>query len=469
MAGDDFAYLSAGELIGGYSSGAISPVEVSEAMLARIDRLNPQLNAFTDFTGDIARAAAKKAEADYRAGAAGPLSGVPVTIKDITFIEGLRCRRGSKIYADDAPASFSSPFVQRVLDAGAVLLGQTTTPELGWKGETTSPVSGTTRNPWNLERTPGGSSGGAGACIAAGIGTMAHGTDGAGSIRIPSGFSGIFGLKPSIGLVPVFPASGVADLAYHGPMTWWVRDAALMLNVVAGADPRDRTSWDSNVDYVDALADLDLRGLRVAWSQDLGYAAIEPEIAALAENAAKVFADLGAEVVDDHPNLPDPWPIEHVLWVAAMAGGRRDDFDQVRDIMDPGLADLVEQGQKFTAADVARARTDQGIYAAAWADWLRDYDLLLTPTLPCPAFPVGENYPATINGRETSYLSWTAFTYPFNLNGLPAATVPCGFASDGLPAGLQIVGRLKDDALVLRAAAAFEQARPWQGTRPPLA
>jgi aspartyl-tRNA(Asn)/glutamyl-tRNA(Gln) amidotransferase subunit A len=461
--------LSAGELIGGYSSGAISPVEVSEAMLARIDRLNPQLNAFTDFTGDIARAAAKKAEADYRAGAAGPLSGVPVTIKDITFIEGLRCRRGSKIYADDAPASFSSPFVQRVLDAGAVLLGQTTTPELGWKGETTSPVSGTTRNPWNLERTPGGSSGGAGACIAAGIGTMAHGTDGAGSIRIPSGFSGIFGLKPSIGLVPVFPASGVADLAYHGPMTWWVRDAALMLNVVAGADPRDRTSWDSNVDYVDALADLDLRGLRVAWSQDLGYAAIEPEIAALAENAAKVFADLGAEVVDDHPNLPDPWPIEHVLWVAAMAGGRRDDFDQVRDIMDPGLADLVEQGQKFTAADVARARTDQGIYAAAWADWLRDYDLLLTPTLPCPAFPVGENYPATINGRETSYLSWTAFTYPFNLNGLPAATVPCGFASDGLPAGLQIVGRLKDDALVLRAAAAFEQARPWHGTRPPLA
>jgi aspartyl-tRNA(Asn)/glutamyl-tRNA(Gln) amidotransferase subunit A len=468
MAGDEFAYRSAEELIAGYASGQFSPVEVTEAMLARIERLNPELNAFTDVTADIARESAKHAEAEYRAGTAGPLSGMPVTIKDITFVEGLRCRRGSKIYADDSPASFSSPFVQRVIEAGAVLLGQTTTPELGWKGETSSPLSGTTRNPWNLERTPGGSSGGAGACIAAGIGTMAHGTDGAGSIRIPSAFSGIFGLKPSLGLVPVYPASAVGDLAYHGPMTWWVRDAARMLNVVAGADPRDRFSWNSGVDYLAVLADVDLRGLRVAWSRDLGYAAVEPEVAALAEDAAKGFAELGADVVEDHPNLSDPWPIEHVLWVAAMAGARIDDYEQVQRIMDPGLVELVDQGQKVTAAEMSRARTDQGVYAAAWAEWMRNYDLLLTPTLPCTAFPVGLNQPGTVNGIETSYLSWTGFTYPFNLAGLPAATVPCGFASDGLPVGLQIVGRLKDDALVLRAAAAFEDARPWQGKRPPV-
>jgi aspartyl-tRNA(Asn)/glutamyl-tRNA(Gln) amidotransferase subunit A len=297
---------------------------------------------------------------------------------------------------------------------------------------------------------------------------MAHGTDGAGSIRIPSAFSGIFGLKPSLGLVPVYPASAVGDLAYHGPMTWWVRDAARMLNVVAGADPRDRFSWNSGVDYLAALADVDLRGLRVAWSRDLGYAAVEPEVAALAEDAAKVFAELGADVVEDHPNLPDPWPIEHVLWVAALAGARMDDYEQVQRIMDPGLVELVEQGQKVTAAEMSRARTDQGVYAAAWAEWMRNYDLLLTPTLPCTAFPVGLNQPGTVNGIETSYLSWTGFTYPFNLAGLPAATVPCGFASDGLPVGLQIVGRLKDDALVLRAAAAFEDARPWQGKRPPV-
>lgn len=469
MAADDFAYVSAGELVARYADGSLSPVEVTEAMLQRIERLNPSLNAFTEVTAKRARAAAVKAEADYQAGIAGPLAGVPVTIKDITFIKGLKCRRGSKIYADEAPASFSSPYVERVLNAGAVLLGQTTTPELGWKGETTSPLSGTTRNPWNLERTPGGSSGGAGACIAAGIGPIAHGTDGAGSIRIPSSFSGIFGLKPSIGLVPVYPASAVADLAYHGPMSWTVRDAALLLNVVAGHDPRDRFSWDTDVDYVEALANLDLRGLRVAWSRDLGYAAIEPEVADLVEAAARTFADLGCEIVDDHPNLPDPWPIEHALWASAMAGARRDDFDQVRDLMDPGLVEVVEQGRQMTAADVSRARADQGAYAAAWAEWMLGYDLLLTPTMPRTAFNVGQNQPGSIAGRETSYLSWTAFTYPFNLSGQPAATVPCGFAADGLPVGLQIVGRLRDDALVLRAAAAFERARPWQGTKPPIA
>jgi aspartyl-tRNA(Asn)/glutamyl-tRNA(Gln) amidotransferase subunit A len=286
---------------------------------------------------------------------------------------------------------------------------------------------------------------------------------------MPSSFSGIFGLKPSIGLVPVFPASAVVDLAYHGPMSWTVRDAALMLNVVAGHDPRDRFSWDSGVDYVDALANLDLRGLRVAWSPDLGYAAVEPEVASLTSEAARTFGDLGCEIVEAHPDLPDPWPIEHVLWVAAMAGARRDDFEKVRDIMDPGLVELVEIGQTLSAADVARARSDQGAYAAAWAEWLLDYDLLLTPTMPCTAFPVGQDQPGMVNGRQTSYLSWTAFTYPFNLAGQPAATVPCGFAGDGLPVGLQIVGRVKDDALVLRAAAAFEQARPWQGTRPAIA
>jgi aspartyl-tRNA(Asn)/glutamyl-tRNA(Gln) amidotransferase subunit A len=466
MPTDDFAYLSTAELLTQYADRSLSPVEVSTAQLDRIDRLNPRLNAFAQVTGEVAVAAAKRAEADYAAGTAGPLAGVPVTIKDITLIEGLVCRRGSQVYAGDPPAGFSSPFVQRVLDAGAVLLGQTTTPELGWKGETTSPVTGTTRNPWNLERTPGGSSGGAAACVAAGIGSIAHGTDGAGSIRIPAGFSGTFGLKPSLGLVPVFPASAVADLAYHGPISWTVRDAALMLNVVAGHDPRDRFSWNPDGDFVAALADLDLRGMKVAWSRDLGYAAIEPDVAQLAESAAKVFGDLGCDLVDDHPDLPDPWPIEHVLWVSAMAGTRRDDFDQVREIMDPGLVELVEVGRTLSAADVAKARIDQSAYAAAWGDWMRGYDLLLTPTLPCTAFPVGQSHPAMIAGKETSYLSWTAFTYPFNLTGQPAATVPCGFASDGLPVGLQIVGRHRADAMVLRAAAAFEQARPWHDVRP---
>jgi aspartyl-tRNA(Asn)/glutamyl-tRNA(Gln) amidotransferase subunit A len=469
MLDEDLPFASGSELIERYREGSLSPVAVTEAMVERIERLNPTLNAFSAVTAEIARAAAVRAEAAYQDGSAGPLAGVPITIKDITNVKGLTNRRGSRVYADDPPATSNSPFVQRVLDAGAVLFGQTTTPELGWKGETTSPVTGTTRNPWNLDRTPGGSSGGAAACVATGIAPFAHGTDGAGSIRIPASFSGVFGLKASVGLVPVYPASAVGDLAHHGPLSWTVRDAALLLNVVAGHDPRDRHSWDPHVDFVDALANLDLRGLKVAWSPDLGYAAVEPEVLSIAQSAAQVFADLGCEIVADHPDLPDPWPIEHVIWASAMAGARFDDFDQAREIMDPGLVEIVEQGRAMSAGEVSRARQLQSEYAAAWAEWMLGYDLLLTPTLPCTAFPVGQDQPGSVAGRETTYLSWTGFTYPFNLSGQPAATVPCGFAGDGLPVGLQIVGRLKDDALVLRAAAAFEQARPWQQTRPPIA
>lgn len=467
MANDDLAYKPATDLLADFSSGALSPVEVTEALLDRIDQVNPAINAFTDVTAEIARSAARAAERAWRDGTAGPLAGVPVTIKDIAFTAGVRTARGSRIYADTVP-DFNTPFVQRVLDAGAVMLGKTTTPEFGWKGETTSPVSGTTRNPWNLERTPGGSSGGAAACVAAGIGPIAHGSDGAGSIRIPAGFSGVFGLKPTIGLIPVFPSSAVGDLAHHGPITRTVKDAALTLDVTAGHDPRDRYSWNPETDYVAALEDLDLRGLRIAWSKDLGYAAVENEIWGLAASAARVFEDLGCEIVDDHPNLPDPWMIEHTLWATAMAASRAHDFDQVRSIMDPGLVRVIEDGQKFSGVEAAKARIDQGQYAAAWAEFMRGYDLVLTPTLPCTAFNAGLDQPGTVAGVTTSYLSWTAFTYPFNLTGQPAATVPCGFAVDGMPVGLQIVGRLRDDALVLRAAAAFERARPWSDARPSL-
>ena len=465
MADDALAWMPASELIEQYQARSLSPVEVTRTLYDRIEHLNPHLNAFALITRQHAERQAEAAELAYRDRSAGPLAGVPITIKDIAFTKGFRSARGSKIYEDAIP-DFDSPYVSRVVDAGAVMLGKTTTPEFGWKGETTSPVTGTTRNPWNLERTPGGSSGGAAACIAAGIGPVAHGSDGAGSIRIPASFSGVFGLKPTVGLVPIFPASAICELAHHGPLSRTVRDAALLMNVTAGHDPRDRFSWTSGINYVAALDNLDLRGLKIAWSSDLGFAAIEPEVVTIAERAARVFSDLGAEIVDDYPDLPDPWPIENTLWAAAMAASRLDDFEAVRDIMDPGLVKIVEEGQLLSGAEVARARIDQGAYAASWAAFMQKYDLLLTPTLPCTAFPAGQDQPGTINGTATQYLSWTALTYPFNLTGMPAATVPCGFDSDGLPVGLQIVGRLQADDLVLRAAAAFEQARPWAQIKP---
>ncbi len=467
MSNDDLAYRSATDLITDYRSGALSPVEVTESLLQRIEEINPVLNAFTDVTADIALDAARAAETAYANGTAGPMAGVPITIKDLAFTAGVRTARGSRIYADNVP-DFNSPFVDRVLNAGAVMLGKTTTPEFGWKGETTSLVHGSTHNPWNLERTPGGSSGGAAACVAAGLGPIAHGSDGAGSIRIPAGFSGVFGLKPTVGLVPVYPPSAIGELAHHGPLSWTVRDSALTLNVTSGHDPRDRFSWTSTDDYLHALDDLNISNLRIAWSKDLGYAAVENDVWQTAARAAKVFESLGCTVVEDHPNLPDPWMIEHTLWSTAMAASRSHDFEQVREIMDPGLVRVIEEGHQFSGAEVAKARIDQAHYASAWAEFMSGYDLVLTPTLPCTAFPFGQDQPGSVAGVETSYLSWTAFTYPFNLTGQPAATVPCGFGDDGLPVGLQIVGRLRDDALVLRAAAAFEAAQPWQGTRPGL-
>ena len=458
-------WISATQLIAAYKSGDLSPVEVAEHLLARIDAVNPDLNAFTDVTAAPARTAAREAESAWRENRALPLSGVPLTIKDIAFTKGIRTMRGSRIYENDVP-DFDSPAVSRVLEAGAVMLGKTTTPEFGWKGETTSPVTGSTRNPWNLERTPGGSSGGAAACVAAGIGPIGHGSDGAGSIRIPACFTGLFGIKPSLGLVPVYPASAVGDLAHHGPLTRTVADAALFLDVTAGADPRDRLSVDMPTGFSDAIRNTTIRGLRVAWTPDLGYAAVEPEIATITAEAAQIFASMGCNVSEAHPGLDDPWPIEHTIWASAMAGARLDDFEKVRSIMDPGLVAIVDEGFQISGASVSRARSDQSTYAAAWGSFMADWDLLLTPSLPCPAFPVGQDQPGAINGVETSYLSWTAFTYPFNLTGMPAATVPCGFTSDGLPVGLQIVGRLHDDATVLRAAAAFEEAKPWAQVKP---
>ena len=469
MRHDEIAYLSATELIAAYRARDLSPVEVTEATLERIDDAEKLLNAFAVVTDELARAQAKTAEEAYLRGEAGPLAGVPITIKDVTWTKGIRTGMGSLIYKDHVPAE-DAPFVERVRDAGAVLLGKTTTPEFGWKGETSSPLTGTTRNPWNLERTPGGSSGGASAAVAAGLGPLAHGSDGAGSIRIPASFAGVYGLKPSYGLIPIYPPSGVGDLAHWGPITRTVRDAALLTSVTAVADPRDRTSWSSGVDCLAALNEQLPRGMRIAWSADLGYTMIDPEVRGLAERAAKTLADtLGAELIEDHPPMDDPWPIEDVIWSAAMAALHADNLDEVRHLIDPGRLAVVETGLRYTAADVLVAARRRAAYYDGWRRFMERYDLLLTPTLPCTAFPVGQDHPGTIAGKEVGYLRWTGLTYPFNLTGQPAATCPCGFATDGLPVGLQIVGRWHDDATVLRASLAFEAAMPWTQHRPQLA
>jgi aspartyl-tRNA(Asn)/glutamyl-tRNA(Gln) amidotransferase subunit A len=463
---ESFAYLSASELVEGYRAGNFSPVEVARATLERIDRHNPKLNAYTVTTPERALEQAAAAERAYADGSAAPLAGVPVSIKDLTPTRGIRTARGSLIDPDWVP-DFDAPIVERLYAAGAVMLGKTNTPELGWKGDSGNRVFGPSFNPWRLDRTPGGSSGGAAAAVAVGLGPLAQGSDGAGSIRIPAAFCGIFGHKPSFGLVPQYPPSAVGDLSHLGPMTRTVRDAALMLNAIAGADPRDRLSWSSGLDYTQGL-DAGMQGLRIAWSPTLGYASVDPDVLEHTERAAMAVRELGAKVIPADPGLPDPAPLLDVMWSAAMAGHFAGRLDEVGVLLDQGLLAVVERARAITGTELAHTLQQRNGYYAGMRQFMQDFDLLLTPTMPSTAFTAGLDEPDGWQRSTLAPLDWTPFTFPFNLTGQPAATVPCGFDRDGLPIGLQIVGRWRDDRTVLRAAAAFEAARPWAGVTPPL-
>lgn len=454
-------FLSASELVAQYRERQLSPVEVARAVLERIEQINPTINAFTTVTAELALQQAAAAERAYATGEQpAPLAGVPVSIKDLTPTRGVRTARGSLIDPDWVPEE-DAPIVERLYATGAVLLGKTNTPELGWKGDSGNRVFGPTRNPWQLERTAGGSSGGAAAAVATGLGPLAQGSDGAGSIRIPASFCGIFGLKPSFGLVPQFPPSAVGDLSHLGPMTRTVRDAALMLDAIAGADPRDRLSWSSGIDYASGLED-GLRRLRLAWSPTLGYAQVNPEVLSATASAAASFAKLGCNVEEIDPPAPDPTELLDVMWSGAMAGHFAGRMDHVGHLLDPGLREVVERSATLTAADLASAQQGRNAYYTAVREFMRDFDLLLTPTLPVTAFTAGRDEPDGWRRATIAPLDWTPFTYPFNLTGQPAATLPCGLDRQGLPIGLQIVGRWRDDLTVLRAAAAFESIRPWR-------
>jgi aspartyl-tRNA(Asn)/glutamyl-tRNA(Gln) amidotransferase subunit A len=450
----------------------VSPVEVIDSLFARLHQINPRINAYCTLTEEQARRAAREAEAALMRGdQLGALHGVPVSIKDLLITKGVRTMFGSRIRQAYVPEE-DAPAVAKLLTAGAILIGKTTTPEIGFKGVTDCPLTGVSRNPWNLEKTCGGSSGGAGAAVAAGLGPLAVGTDGGGSIRIPSSFSGVFGLKPSFGRVAVYPPSPVAVLVHAGPMTRTVRDAALMLSAMAGPDERDLLSLPADpTDYL-AACEGGIRGLSVAWSPTLGYAEVDSEVARLTESAARVFeSDLGCHLEAADPGFESPWSYFSVLWVVSYGIRLGSFLAEWQSRMDPDLVTLVKQSKRLGATDYAEALVQR---AALWdrvRKFFERYDLLLTPTLPVPPFAAGRIAPPTVSASREGLIpfpDWVPFTYPWNLTGQPAASVPCGFTADGLPVGLQIVGRRFADRTVLKAAAAFEQARPWAEKRPPL-
>ncbi len=465
----DPALLTACELRDRYREKALSPVEVTEAALARIERLDPQLNAYLLVDAEGALAAARESERRWHKGEPrGLLDGVPTSVKDILLTEGWPTLRGSRTVDPDQDWTEDAPGVARVREHGAVLLGKTTTPEFGWKGVTDSPLTGITRNPWNLGKTPGGSSGGAAAAVATGMGALAFGTDGGGSIRIPAGFTGIFGIKPSFGRVPAYPLSPFGTVAHVGPMTRSVADAALMLSVISLPDPRDPYALPpEGRNYLKGLERglEDQPDLRIAFSPTLGGKPVDPEVAALVERAAQRFVELGATVELAEPEMPDCGEIFRTLWFAGAGYILSSMTEAQREVLDPGFLEIARAGAEITLHQyigAARAREDfsrtmKSFHGLGfhWQGW----DLLLTPSLPIPAFDVGLEMPP--DQGERRWVDWTPFTYPFNLTGQPAASIPCGLTEAGLPVGLQIVGPPFADALVLQAAAAFEAATPF--------
>ncbi|MEE8435171.1 MAG: amidase [bacterium] len=468
MNAEDLCYTPATEMARLIREKALSPVEVTRTLLERIEAINPKLNAYCTLTGDAAMDQARSAEKAVMQGMAhGPLVGVPYSVKDLLITKGVRTMRGSQIHAESVPEEDTPP-VERLRAAGGIMLGKTATPEFGWKGVTDSPLTGITRNPWNTELTPGGSSGGAAAQVASGLGPLAIGTDGGGSIRIPSGFSGIFGFKPSYGRVPVYPASHHDLLSHAGPLTRTVADAALMLKVMAGPDSRDRLSLESPPEDYPAVLTRKMGSVRFAWSPDLGYARVHPEVARICNHAARVFEEVGCTVEEVNPDFGDPAPYFATLYSTALAGGLRDAFPQWKDQMDPGLVDLYRKGEGISGVELVQAQIARHQYCDRVRRFFEDYDFLLTPTLAVPAFPVGQLTPDPQVTDDEKMWAWTPFSFPFNLTGQPAASLPAGFTSDGLPVGLQVVGRRFDDAGVLRVSAAFEEARPWAGRRPAL-
>ena len=391
-----------------------------------------------------------------------PLDGVPVAVKDILLTRGWPTLRGSRTIDPSQAWNEDAPAVARLREAGAVLLGKTTTPEYGWKGVTDSPLSGVTRNPWNLKMTPGGSSGGSAAALAARLAPLAIGTDGGGSIRIPASFSGVFGLKPTYGRVAAWPLSPFGTLAHIGPMSRDVTGSAMLLDIIARPDARDPHQLPPpDRGFSDGLMD-GLRGKRVAFSPTMGFAKhIDGEVAALVAAAAKRFENLGAHVEQVDPPLfesSDPKADFKILWWAGAGYLLGEAPEEKKALFDPGLRAMVEEGAAISLRRFQQATMARLAFASAMRQFMEKFDLLLTPAVAVPAFDAGKISPWPDDGF--AWLSWTPFSLPFNLTQQPAASVPCGFTRAGLPVGLQIVGRMFDDAGVLAAARAYELADP---------
>jgi aspartyl-tRNA(Asn)/glutamyl-tRNA(Gln) amidotransferase subunit A len=464
----DLTWLPATEVARLIATGAISAAEAVDASLARLAATEPALNAFVATLADDARRDARQADERRRRGEPlAPLHGVPVSVKDLVAVGGAPFTFGSRSMAHNV-ASADAAAVERLRAAGAIVIGKTTTSEYGCKAVGESPLTGLTRNPWNLAKTAGGSSAGAAASVAAGVTAIAVGTDGGGSIRIPAALTGLVGVKAQFGRVPVYPTPATPTLAHVCPLARTVRDAALLFMALAGHDPRDPASLPLPLPDALAACGHDVRALRIAWSPTYGYAPVDPEVRAIAEHAARAFADMGCRV--DEVESPfgadsaDLWSAEFYAGIGARLGPV---LREQPGVLDPEVAVVVERATAMRAEDYYRAVFGRYEFRERVRRFFEPYDLLLSPTLPVAGVDAGIAVPPAL--AERNIVTWVCYTYPFNLTGQPAASIPAGFTAARLPVGLQIVARPFREDHLFAAAAALEAARPWASRRPPLA
>jgi amidase len=468
----DLCFTPATELVRLYRARKVSPLEVMQAVLARVDQVNPQVNAYVTVAQESALKAARAATRALKRGAKlPPLHGVPVSIKDLTPTKGIRTTWGSKIFEHQVPDE-DALVVQRLKAAGAIVVGKTNTPEFGAGANTFNAVFGATRNPWNLALTCGGSSGGAAVALATGMGPIAQGSDLGGSLRIPAAFCGVVGFRTTPGLVPVYPRELAWDsLSVSGPMARTVVDTALMLSVMAGPDDRAPLSYAVDTrEFLGAVRNPSVKGWRVAWTPDLnGLIPVDAEVANVAEGVIKVFRSLGAKVEAACPDFSEVNEIVLATRGLSMVALHADKLARWKSEMQKGLVWNIEQGLRLTPQEIARG---EKLRTALWhrvRTFMETRDLLILPTVAVPPFPVEQPYPTEINGKPLdNYTQWFFLTYGISVTGLPAISIPCGFTQDGLPVGLQIVGRRRQEAAVLTAAAAFERAAPWSDRIPPV-
>ncbi|MCE0764968.1 amidase [Pseudonocardia kujensis] len=445
----------------------VSPVEVVEAVVTRISQFNYMLNAYVDVHADRALAQARAAEAAIVAGEPlGPLHGLPVSIKDNIWYKGDVAASGSRVLKDFI-ATADSPTVLRLRAAGAIVIGRTSMPEFAWRGTTDNPLHGECSNPWDTSMTAGGSSGGAAAAVAGGMGPLSVGSDGAGSIRIPASFCGIVGLKPTFGHVAHYPALGGSELLAHvGPMTRTVDDCGLLYRAIRGYDRRDPLSTLDPSRGEDTLL-AGTSGLRVAWAAHLADVPVEHEVLEIVTRAVRALSGLVLTVEEATPNLDSIGELLDTLYGVAQAGGHASRPAEQKALMDPELVAYAEAHQGISGVDYVAAVKLRQQNVAILNEFFTEFDLLLTPTVGLPAFGLGAVNPSAVAGRNVGHLAW-APCYPFNFSGQPAISVPAGQTTQGLPVGLQIVGRRHEDATVLALAAAFERLQPWADRWPPM-